>query len=73
MRCRMSPYHDLRRHARQIDLFAPIAPGGTLKTPAWGSLPAETRQSLTRLMGRLILDRAKADHAPPREETRHDV
>jgi hypothetical protein len=24
-------------------------------------------------MGRLILDRAKADHAPPREETRHDV
>jgi hypothetical protein len=32
MRCRTSPYHDLRRQARQIDLFAPIAPDGTLKT-----------------------------------------
>jgi hypothetical protein len=50
MRSRTSPHYDLRHQARQIGLFSADSPGDALKTPAWGSLPAETRQSLTRLM-----------------------
>lgn len=40
----------------QFDLFSsPRDPGAAL-TPRWQTLPAETRQTLTTLMVRLLLD-----------------
>ena len=72
MRRLTSPHHDLRREQRQFDLFAPTSAGGAAQTPEWRSLPVETRQVLTHLMARLMLDHADGDRAPRRQETRHD-
>ncbi len=72
MRRLTSVHHDPRGEPRQFDLFASASAGATRKTPEWRVLPAETRQTLTHLMARLILEHADGDCAPRREETRHD-
>jgi hypothetical protein len=70
MRRLTSDHYDPRGEPRQFDLFASASAGATRKTPEWGVLPAETRQ--THLIARLILKHADGDCAPRREETRHD-
>jgi hypothetical protein len=72
MRRLTSDHYDPRGEPRQFDLFASASAGATRKTPEWGVLPAETRQTLTHLIARLILKHADGDCAPRREETRHD-
>ena len=57
--------------ARQIDLFGE-PPYAAAQTPQWQALPAETRQTLTKLMVRLIFGHADRDLAREREEMRHD-
>jgi hypothetical protein len=56
-------------NARQFDLFCDAA----AQTPQWQALPAETRQTLTKLLVRLIFGHADGDLAREREEMRHDV
>ena len=60
------------RHS-QFDLFSDPHAVEAAQTPQWQALPDETRQALTKLMVRLILDHVDGDLAPEREETRHDV
>ena len=42
--------------SQQIDLFDGVTP---TQTPAWRDLPEETRDTLTGLMARLILEHAQ--------------
>lgn len=70
---RTSPHRDHQRQPRQFDLFAPTSHAGGTKKPEWRTLPAETRQTLTRLMVRLILEHAEGDRALRQGEPRHDV
>jgi len=58
MRRRNDHSGDLRGGSRQIDLFAPVGPGEAAGTPGWTDLPQETRETLTRLMVRLLLEHA---------------
>jgi hypothetical protein len=61
-----------RSKTHQLDLFARPDDSVAARTPEWGMLPAQTRQALTGLMVRLILDHADGERAPDREERRHD-
>lgn len=58
--------------ARQLNLFSSPPTATTVETPHWQTLPAETRQSLTALMIRLILESADADRDSGPEGARHD-
>ncbi len=58
--------------AHQFDLFSSPVMATPVETPPWQSLPAETRQRLTTLMIRLILESADADCACEPEGARHD-
>ena len=51
----------------QFDLFPSPRDPETAVTPRWQTLPAETRQTLTTLMVRLLLDRV-----PGRKEMNDD-
>ena len=53
------PSSGLRTRPQQFDLFAQPADDGQALMPEWRTLPAETRQALTNLMVRLILDHAR--------------
>ncbi len=64
-------HHHPQNKTHQFDLFAQAAGDGAATMPEWRTLPAETRQALTNLMVRLILDHASVERAPEREETRH--
>ena len=44
-----------RKSDHQFDLFSRSLTATTVEIPPWQSLPAETRQKLTALMARLIL------------------
>ena len=68
-----SPHHHLRSKARQFDLFAAPSGDGAVDAPEWGTLPAQTRQTLTSLLVRLILEHASGDRRPQPEEARNDV
>ncbi|MDP2621435.1 MAG: hypothetical protein Q8P46_14900 [Hyphomicrobiales bacterium] len=57
----------------QFDLFSNPHDAEAAQTPQWQALPVETRQVLTKLMVRLILDHADGDRTPERKEMRHDV
>lgn len=57
----------------QFDLFSKPKDGDTMPIPNWQALPEGTRQALTRLMARLILDHVNGESASPREEARHDA
>ena len=53
--------------SHQIDLF-----DGVTQTPAWRDLPEETRDTLTGLMARLILEHAQISSPALQTETGHD-
>ena len=55
--------------SQQIDLFEGIMP---TQTPAWRDLPEETRDTLTGLMVRLILEHAQISSPALRTEAGHD-
>jgi hypothetical protein len=55
--------------SQQIDLFDRVTP---TPTPAWRDLPEETRDMLTGLMARLILEHAQISSPELRTEAGHD-
>ena len=55
--------------SQQIDLFDGVTPA---QTPAWRDLPEETRDTLTGLMVRLILEHAQISSPALRTEAGHD-
>ena len=57
----------------QFDLFSNPHDAETAQMPPWQALPMETRQALTKLMARLILDHAESGGTVGQEEARHDV
>jgi hypothetical protein len=58
-------------NARQFDLFCD-PPDAAAQAPQWQALPAETRQTLTKLLVRLIFGHVDGD-LRQREELGHDV
>ena len=54
---------------QQIDLFDGVTP---TPTPAWRDLPQETRDTLTGLMARLILEHAQISSPALRTGAGHD-
>lgn len=62
------PYQ--RKTDYQFDLFSSPVTATTVEIPPWQSLPAETRQRLTALMARVILQSAAPAGEP--EDERHD-
>ena len=72
MRRRGNPLQGVRSRTKQFDLFAQPVAEGQARMPEWQTLPAETRQALTNLMVRLILDHARDDSRPRQAEGRHD-
>jgi len=64
--------HRHRSRTQQFDLFG--APdSGAAQRRQWQALPAQTRQALTELMVRLILDHVDEARHPQPREARHDV
>ena len=61
------------RHPLQIELFASTDASSVPAMPEWRSLPQETRQTLTDLIARLILDHAAGEGVGRDEEARHDI
>lgn len=57
----------------QVDLFSNPNDARIVQTPRWQALPTETRQTLTKLLVRLILDHVDGDRSPERVEVLHDV
>ena len=55
--------------SQQINLFDGVTP---TQTPAWWDLPEETRDTLTGLMARLILEHAQISSQALRTEAGHD-
>ena len=62
-----------RNKTEQLDLFAGTDSGGPEKGPAWRTLPARTRRTVTDLMVILMLDHAHDPRAPEPGATGHDV
>ena len=57
------------RPVHQLDLFGlPDLAVFDQPSPLWGVLPEETRQLVTELMVRLLLDHGRVDHRPVRTE-----
>ena len=59
-----------RKSDHQFDLFSSSLTATRVEIPPWQSLPAETRQRLTALMARLILQCAAPAGEP--EGQHHD-
>jgi hypothetical protein len=55
--------------SRQIELFDGVT---STQMPAWRDLPEETRDTLTGLMARLILEHAQISSHTLRTEAGHD-
>jgi hypothetical protein len=72
MRGRHNRRHQQRGATQQFDLFRGID-NEQQQTPDWDALPTQTRQALTDLMARLILDHKENSRHPLNRETRHDV
>lgn len=59
--------------AYQLELFRTLAAaGGATPVPDWRTLPAATRQALTTLIARLILEHRHGDSQADREEVGRD-
>jgi hypothetical protein len=71
MRRQRSLRHQHQSRIQQFDLFG--EPDGAVQTPEWQALPNETRQALTDLMVRMILDHAQEACRRQPEEADHDV
>ena len=65
--------HQHRRRTQQFDLFGEPCSDGVAQRPEWRTLPMQTREALTDLMERLILDPAEEACHPQPGEARHDV
>jgi hypothetical protein len=70
MRHQYSARHRLQ--SNQNDLFAKPVGDGVVPVPEWRTLPAETRQTLTTLMVRLILGHKRGACPAGQEEACHD-
>lgn len=57
----------------QFDLFSSPRDSGIAQTPRWQTLPAPTRQTLTPLIVRLLLDHAGGDLVTAPGEMRDDL
>lgn len=57
----------------QFDFFSIPNDAEIDPTPHWQSLPAETRQSVTRLITRLILKHIDGERVVQRKGTNHDA
>ena len=73
MRRRHSLRHHHRSRTQQFDLFGKPDGDGAGQRPEWQALPAQTRQALTELMVRMILDHAEEACRSQPGEARHDV
>jgi hypothetical protein len=63
-----------QRPAQQLDLFGPPrAVSCDRPPPEWRVLPDETRQAVTGLMTRLILEHGRIDRRQARTEAADDV
>src|SRR5215471_12604691 len=74
--CVRHKYRRPSRHqavVKQLDLFA--LPGSKHPTPefAWQQLPEKTRETLTGLMARLLIDHQRHDRRPSSTGRRGDV
>jgi hypothetical protein len=69
-RNRRPPSH--RPAAEQFDLFGPPR---AMRSPGlmWEQLPEEARETVTRLMARLLVAHARGDRGPGKAGGRHDV
>jgi hypothetical protein len=74
MRSQQHRYHQHRhrRGIQQFDLFME-SDNARRQRPDWDMLPPQTRQALTDLMARLILDHNEEERDLLPRETRHDV
>lgn len=70
-RNRRPPSHRLA--AEQFDLFAPLDATHSPPGLKWEQLPEETRETVTRLMARLLVDHACGDRRPRGAGGRRDV
>ncbi|SEI20591.1 hypothetical protein SAMN05216228_10703 [Rhizobium tibeticum] len=57
----------------QFDLFSGLHSGKTASMPQWQELPEGTRQALTALMVRLLIDHANNGRASQQKEAGDDA
>lgn len=57
----------------QLDLFSSPRDSGGTQTPRWQTLPTQTRQTLTPLIVRLLLDHVGGDPVAEPRETCDDL
>ena len=72
MQRRYRAHHHPQGKTHQFDLFAPPVVEGAMPVPDWQTLPAATRQALTTLIARLILEHGYGDCQADRQEVRSD-
>jgi hypothetical protein len=72
MHRRDSVRHHLQSLTHQFDLFAPPVGDGATPAPDWRTLPAATRQALTTLIARLILEHMHGGTRTDQEVRRDD-
>jgi|GEM_PF-1785307 len=57
----------------QFDLFSGLHNGKTVEMPQWQELSEGTRQALTALIVRLLVDHANGESASQSREAGHDA
>lgn len=62
----------LKSKTLQLDLFSCPRNSGITSTPRWDTLPAQTRQTLTSLIVRMLLDHVN-DPVVEQREVRDDL
>jgi hypothetical protein len=62
-----------RAAAEQFDLFGLLGAKHPTPEREWRQLPEETRETVTRLMARLLVDHGRGDRRPSPVGRRHDV
>ena len=73
MRRQRSLRHQHQSRTQQFDLFGEPDGDSAIQRPKWQTLPNETRQALTELMVRMILEHAQEPCCSQRGERRDDV
>jgi hypothetical protein len=71
MRRENKRHHQHRSGSEQFDLFRLSCGDCATQKPVWKALPPQTRETLTNLMTRLLLDHARDRRHPETRETRH--